>query len=78
MVVDSAAKAGSGAMPLAEIESRAVALEPLAAGVEALARALREKGVVGRIAQERLLLDMRTVDEGEIGWIARALDEVSR
>ncbi len=65
-------------LPLAEIESRAVALEPFAAGVEALARALREKGVVGRIAKERLLLDMRTVDEEEIEWVASALDEVVR
>ena len=77
-VVESAAQAGSGALPLAEIESRAVALEPLAGGVEPLARALRDKGVVGRIAQERLLLDMRTVDEEEIEWVARALDEVAR
>ena len=77
-VVESAAHAGSGALPLAEIESRAVSLEPLAGGVEPLARALRDKGVVGRIAQERLLLDMRTVDEEEIEWVARALDEVAR
>ena len=77
-VVESAAQAGSGALPLAEIESQAVALEPLAGGIEALARELRDKGVVGRITQERLLLDMRTVDEKEIEWVARALDEVAR
>ena len=75
--VESVAQAGSGALPLAEIESRAVALEPLAGGVAPLARALRDKDVVGRIAQERLLLDMRTVDEEEIEWVARALDEVA-
>ena len=75
-VVESSAQAGSGALPLAEIPSRAVALQPVAVGVETLARGLRQAGVVGRIVQERLLLDMRTVRDGEVEWVARVLAEV--
>ncbi len=72
-LVESLAQAGSGALPLAEIPSRAVAVDPGSTGVESLARRLRHEGVVGRIAQDRLLLDMRTVCDEELAWIAQAL-----
>ena len=74
-IVESSAQAGSGAMPLAELASRAVAIAPGAMGVEASARRLRRQGVVGRIAQDRLFLDMRTVADEEVAWVARALAE---
>ena len=74
-IVESSAQAGSGAMPLAELASRAVAIAPGAMGVEASARRLRRQGVVGRIAQDRLFLDMRTVADEEVPWVARALAE---
>lgn len=76
-VVESLAQAGSGALPLVEIPSRAVAIQPAAMGVEVLCRRLRCEGVVGRIAQERLLLDMRTVQDEELAWIGRALIAVA-
>ena len=74
-IIESSAQAGSGAMPLAELASRAVAIAPGAMGVEASARRLRRQGVVGRIAQDRLFLDMRTVADEEVAWVARALTE---
>jgi len=74
-IVESSAQAGSGTMPLAELASRAVAIAPGAMGVEASARRLRRQGVVGRIAQDRLFLDMRTVADEEVAWVARALAE---
>ena len=74
-IVESSAQAGSGTMPLAELASRAVAIAPGAMGVEASARRLRRQGVVGRIAQDRLFLDMRTVADEEVPWVARALAE---
>ena len=76
-IVESSAQAGSGAMPLAELASRAVAIAPRTIGVEASARRLRRQGVVGRIAQDRLFLDMRTVADEEVAWVARALAEVA-
>ena len=71
----SLAQAGSGALPLEELPSRAVELRPLFCGAEALARALRmdRAAVVGRINRDALLLDMRTVREDEVGEVAAAL-----
>ncbi|MYA24393.1 MAG: L-seryl-tRNA(Sec) selenium transferase [Gemmatimonadetes bacterium] len=76
-VVESLAQAGSGSLPLAEIPSRAVVLQPSAVQVEQLGRQLRRQGVVGRITRERLLLDMRTVRDDEVEWIAQALLHVT-
>ena len=71
----SLAQAGSGALPLAELPSRAVALRPAFCGVEALARSLRldQEAVVGRISREALLLDMRTVRDDELEPVAASL-----
>jgi len=74
-VEPAAAQAGSGTLPLEELPSWAVALRPGAGGVEELARRLRlgKMPVVGRISQERLLLDMRTVRDDEVETVAAAL-----
>jgi L-seryl-tRNA(Ser) seleniumtransferase len=74
-VVESQSQAGSGALPLEELPSRAVVLRPPSGGAEALARQLRLAAVpiVGRIVRERLLLDMRTVVDGDVEEIAVAL-----
>jgi len=77
-VVESQAQAGSGAMPLAEIPSRAVAIQPVDLGLEQVARRLRREGVVGRVAQGQLLLDMSTVRDAELMWVGRALAKISR
>ncbi len=71
----SAAEFGSGALPLEELPSRAVVLQPGAGGVEELARRLRlgNSAVVGRIHRECLWLDMRTVRDDEVEAIAKAL-----
>jgi L-seryl-tRNA(Ser) seleniumtransferase len=62
-IVESLSQAGSGALPLEDMPSRAVVLKPREGGVETLARSLRtgELAVVGRIEHDRLLLDMRTI-----------------
>lgn len=75
VVEASQAQAGSGALPLAELESRAVALQPRSCSAEELARRLRLGGVavVGRIFRERLLFDLRTVRGDEVGLLAEAL-----
>jgi len=75
-VVESRAQAGSGALPLEEIPSWAVALRPSDSSAEELGRRLRlgTPAVVGRISRERLWLDMRTVQEGEVAALATAID----
>ncbi len=74
-VVESQSQVGSGALPLEELPSRAVVLRSPSGSAEALARRLRlsEVPIVGRLLRDRLLLDMRTVADGEIELIAAAL-----
>jgi L-seryl-tRNA(Ser) seleniumtransferase len=65
-VVPSTAKVGGGALPLLELPGPAVAV---AGAPEALAARLRagDPPLVGRIQDDRLLLDPRTLAEDEIG-----------
>jgi L-seryl-tRNA(Ser) seleniumtransferase len=71
-VVPSVAKVGGGALPLLELPGPAVAVpgppEPLAARLRA-----GDPPVVGRIEDDRLLLDPRTLSDDELPLIARAL-----
>jgi len=80
-VIACTAEVGGGAMPLARIPSFAVALRAPRGRLEELARALRlaTDPVLGRIENNRLLLDMRTVTSREtpllIATLSRVLDE---
>jgi L-seryl-tRNA(Ser) seleniumtransferase len=70
-VVPSVAKVGGGALPLLELPGPAVALD----GTDELAARLRaaDPPVIGRIEDDRLLLDPRTLTDDELPLIARAL-----
>jgi L-seryl-tRNA(Ser) seleniumtransferase len=74
-VVEAVAKVGGGALPLLELPGPAVALDPGAAGADALAAALRagDPPVVGRIQDGRLLLDPRTLTDEEAALAAHAV-----
>ena len=65
-VEETVARVGGGALPLAELESFACAVE------EALAAPLRlgEPPVVGIVRDGRLLLDCRTLADGEVDEVA--------
>jgi L-seryl-tRNA(Ser) seleniumtransferase len=67
-VEETVARVGGGALPLVELESFACAVE------ESLAGPLRlgEPPVVGIVRDGRLLLDCRTLSEGEIDEVAAA------
>jgi L-seryl-tRNA(Ser) seleniumtransferase len=68
-VEQTVARTGGGALPLAEIESYACALE-----LE-LAEALRlgEPPIVGIVRDDRLLLDCRTLTDAEVDEVAEAV-----
>jgi L-seryl-tRNA(Ser) seleniumtransferase len=68
-VVETVARSGGGALPVAEIPSFACALEP------ELAEPLRRGGppVVGIIRDDRLLLDCRTLSDTEVDEVAAAV-----
>ena len=74
-VVPTDASAGGGAFPTTRIPSAAVALGGDAAAHEARLRAARAGGVpvVGRIADGRLLLDLRSVPEDADDALATAV-----
>jgi L-seryl-tRNA(Ser) seleniumtransferase len=74
-VVPSVSSPGGGAMPEVEIPTACVAVSHPHIRVEELEARLR-KGippVVGRIAKGKLLLDMRTVRDGELAELAAVL-----
>ncbi len=72
-VVRATAKVGGGALPLLELPGPAVALP--GASPDALAARLRlgDPPVVGRIEDGRLLLDPRTLADGEVEPAGRAV-----
>ena len=78
-VVKQRSAVGGGALPLFEPESVAVAVTSPQHGAVALERRLREHDppVVGRIAEDRLLLDVRTIEDTEIDAVAHAVREAS-
>lgn len=70
-------QAGGGSLPLLELPTTLVALAPRNGRLEQWARNLRlgEPAVMGRVAEGRLLLDLRTVLEQEEETLIKALVE---
>jgi L-seryl-tRNA(Ser) seleniumtransferase len=68
-------RVGGGALPDQAIPSWAVSLRPLDRSVAELERNLRlaENAVIGRIDNDLYILDMRTVQDGEIGVLSDLL-----
>ncbi|MGE3537468.1 MAG: L-seryl-tRNA(Sec) selenium transferase [Candidatus Tectimicrobiota bacterium] len=77
-VIDGTSAVGGGALPLANIPTKLLALRPTFCSVTTLERLLRRRhpAIIGRIAQESYLLDLRTVLERDIPTIATALQEL--
>jgi L-seryl-tRNA(Ser) seleniumtransferase len=74
-VVTGRSEVGGGALPLAELPTAALALGTAAHPAARLDVALRaaRPPVIGRIAEDRLLLDCRTVMDDEVPLLAAAL-----
>jgi L-seryl-tRNA(Ser) seleniumtransferase len=74
-IVDSLARAGAGALPVAEVESVALALESGAVSAGDLAGRLRRgsPAVLGYVHDDRLLLDVLAVRDHEVADLAAAL-----
>jgi len=79
-LVDTESRVGGGALPEQGLPSRALALRPLAISVNALEEGLRRLSlpIIGRIENEALLLDLRTVSDQEIRPLAQGLMEFFR
>ena len=70
-----ASRTGGGSSPSGEIPTVLLAVKPDRKGEEALARRLRSgsPGVVGRVSEGRLLLELRTVEPEEDELLADAV-----
>ncbi|MEW6274274.1 MAG: L-seryl-tRNA(Sec) selenium transferase [Bacillota bacterium] len=76
-IVEVSSRVGGGALPTAELPSFAVALQPAGIPVEELGHRLRmgDPAVIGRIQEDLLLLDVRTLREGEGELLSQALKD---
>ncbi|MFD3446783.1 L-seryl-tRNA(Sec) selenium transferase [Microbacteriaceae bacterium 4G12] len=74
----SASMIGGGTMPDVELPTYVVILRHISKSTQQLARELRmgTPAVVARIQEEKLMLDFRTVTEGEIETLARCFSHV--
>jgi len=74
-LADDVSRAGGGALPMADIPTVVVAVTPRDVSVQVLEQRLRmgEPHVIARIADGRLMLDPRTLLDGEIEAVASAL-----
>ena len=74
-LVETTSQVGGGALPTVELPTAALALGTAARPPQALDEALRagQPPVLGRLAEDRLLLDLRTVLPADLPDLARLL-----
>jgi L-seryl-tRNA(Ser) seleniumtransferase len=79
-VVEDRAQVGGGALPTVELPTAAVALGATAESARGLDAALRQgpTPVIGRIVDDRLLLDCRTVLPSQVSRLAAAITAAAR
>ncbi|MDE2904643.1 MAG: hypothetical protein OXQ28_01015, partial [Acidobacteriota bacterium] len=79
-IASTEATIGGGSTPGVTLPSRALAVEVAGRSPDDLAAALRAGAppVIGRIAEERLLLDLRSVDPREDDDLAEAVANAAR
>jgi len=77
-VMITGSRVGGGALPGEDLESRAVVLEPIDRTVNELEKDLRTNTlpVIGRIEEDKYILDMRTVGDDEISLATNILYQV--
>ncbi len=77
-VLDGTSAVGGGALPLAALPTKLLALRPTFCSVAELERQLRcgQPAIIGRIAQDHYLLDLRTVQDAELPEIAAVLQKL--
>ena len=77
-VEDTFSQIGGGSLPAERIKSKSVTIMPKNISTQSLEAILRagKNPVVGRISEEKLILDMRTVLENEIDILAQKLIDI--
>ena len=77
-IKDTLSQIGGGSLPAERIKSKSVTIMPKNISTQSLEAKLRagKNPVVGRISEEKLILDMRTVLEDEIDILAQKLIDI--
>ena len=78
-LADGTSKTGGGALPLLELPTRLVALLPGRMSAHRIEKRLREQDppIIGRVENEQVLLDVRTIQDGELATVARAVQRLA-
>jgi L-seryl-tRNA(Ser) seleniumtransferase len=74
-MISAQSQVGGGALPLQEVPTWALAVRPLKGAAQDLEAALRdlEPPIVARIADDCLILDVRTIQRDELGIVAKGV-----
>ncbi|MFP3982750.1 MAG: L-seryl-tRNA(Sec) selenium transferase [Desulfurivibrionaceae bacterium] len=77
-IVPVQSRVGGGAMPEQGLESRALSLSPFSMKISELEYGLRKASlpVIGRVENDRMLLDMRTVSDDDLEAMAGSITRV--
>lgn len=77
-IVDTQSEVGGGAMPLTALPSLGISIKPKNASVQSLTEALRsiEVPIIGKVKNDHLILDLRTILVEDHHWIKKGLLEV--
>jgi L-seryl-tRNA(Ser) seleniumtransferase len=77
-IKEDLSQVGGGALPLQELPTIVVAIKPHDISVNSLEENLRkeEPPIISRISKEELILDMRTVFDEEIPFLAAGIEKV--
>jgi L-seryl-tRNA(Ser) seleniumtransferase len=74
-IIQEHSQVGGGSLPLQNLPTWAVAVKPHKAGVETLEAELRNQAppIIARISDDRLILDLRTIQADELRTIAQGM-----
>lgn len=76
---DGNSKVGGGAMPLLELPTRLLCLKPKKLSAQYITEQLRafDPPVIVRVDQDNVLLDVRTIQDNEMGLVVKAIKELA-
>lgn len=74
-IIDGESEVGGGSMPLEKMDSRLISIKHNRKSTNQFVAELRQVQVplIGRINEDKLLLDLRTIDEKEYEYVVKAL-----
>jgi L-seryl-tRNA(Ser) seleniumtransferase len=78
-LVDGLSKPGGGSLPLMELPSRLICIEPRAITAREIESRLRagKPPIISRVEKDRVLLDVRTIQNREMATVAQAVRSIA-